>query len=113
MRGLIEKEEQQKNNRKTKRSTDKPQDLAVLGFILDLAKQTGLEHWDSYEDFVKRLSEKASIPRSRIWQILSKFNGHYLLIDRTEGKKRQRVTLLLERIREALGQPSEGAGTGT
>ncbi len=113
MREMLEKEEadkKEKNNKK-KRSYEHPEDKVVLGFILDLVKESGLDHWDSYEDFVKQLSQKASIPRARIWQILAKFNSQYLLIDRTEGKKRQRITLLVDRIREALNPPSDGSGT--
>jgi hypothetical protein len=37
--------------------------------------------------------------------LAGKFETRYLLVDRTEGKQRQRVTLLLDRIQEALGVP--------
>ena len=111
MREMMEKEEQEKGkkNHKKQRSYERPEDRVVLGFMLDLAKETGLDHWDSYEDFVKRLSQKAGLPRSRIWQILTKFNSQYLLIDRTEGKKRQRVTLLIQKIKDKLNENTDSA----
>lgn len=112
MRDMLDKEESEKENKKanrkaTKLGYDKPEDTITLGVISDLVKETGLDHWDSYEDFVKRLSEKANLPRSKVYPILKRFNSRYILVDKTEGLKRQRVTILMDRIRPKLDEAAK------
>ena len=105
MRELLEAHETEKATRKAKgRSYERPEDTVLLGFILDLVKATGLAHWDSYDNFVKQLSERASMPRPKLWQMLNKFNSRYIQIDRSEGKKRQRVTILTDAIEQKLNK---------
>ena len=54
----------------------------------------------------KRLSEKADLPRSRAYVVPRRFNSRHILIDKTEGLKRQRVTILMDRIRAKLDEAS-------
>mgnify|MGYP001609666813 CR=1 FL=1 len=114
MHEMLDKEEEDKASKKaSKRNAklgyDKPGDTMTLGVISDLVKETGLEYWDSYEDFVKRLSTKANLPRSKIWQILARFNSRYIRIDKTEGLKRQRITILMDKIHAKLAEASTEA----
>lgn len=114
MREMLDKEESEKENKKagrkaTKLGYDKPEDTVTLGAISDLVKETGLDRWDSFEDFVKRLSEKADLPRSKVYPILRRFNSRYILVDKTEGLKRQRVTILMDRISAKLGEAAKDA----
>lgn len=86
---------------------DKPEDTIALGPITDLVKETGHNHWDSCEDFVKRLCKKSDMARSKVYPVLRRLNS-YIMIDKTEGLKRQRITVLTGRIQARLDRRQGG-----
>ena len=46
-------------------------------------------------------------PIMRVYVMLRRLNSRYIRIDKTEGLKRQRVTILMDRIRAKLGEAAK------
>ena len=86
-----------------------PQQIGILRCIHRLSTESGVDRWDSYTDFIDRLTQMEPIiamglDRKGVNRIVSLFDKIYLLKDREDGrnpqrgKSMQRVTLLPDRI---------------
>ncbi len=121
MRAILEEEESKEKKHKADRApvTGKvglqhtPVQMGVLRCIDRLCTESGVEHWDSYTDFIDRLFamepiKAMGIDRMGVNRVVSLFDKTYLLKDRQDGrnpqkgKLSQRVTILTEPIRARL-----------